>query len=230
MGTIPILTQLEYLLRIVVAMLCGGMIGLERERRVKSAGLKTHMIVSIGAALMMIISKYGFWDVLAAGDTVKLDPSRVAAGIVSAIGFLGAGIIFTRGFKISGVTTAAGLWTTVGVGMVLGAGMYFIGIVSTILVLIIQLCFYRIKINVTHPVVHVHIVATGPMYALDHIQKAAGEINANTVRTKFVELKDPPGQMKMDLSVITSDKNYKERFMLLFNYPGATILSMDFET
>ena len=92
------LTQLEFLLRIFVAMICGGLIGLERERRVKSAGLKTHMIVSVGAALMMIVSKYGFWDVLVL-DNIKLDPSRVAAGIVSAIGFLGAGIIFTRGFQ-----------------------------------------------------------------------------------------------------------------------------------
>ena len=82
------LTQLEFLLRIFVAMICGGLIGLERERRVKSAGLKTHMIVSVGAALMMIVSKYGFWDVLVL-DNIKLDPSRVAAGIVSAIGFLG---------------------------------------------------------------------------------------------------------------------------------------------
>jgi putative Mg2+ transporter-C (MgtC) family protein len=119
---ISFLTQLEYLGRIVAALICGGLIGYERERRVRSAGLKTHMIVSMGAAVMMIVSKYGFWDVLVQ-ETIKLDPSRMAAGIVSAIGFLGAGVIFSRGHKINGVTTAAGLWTTVGVGMALGAGL-----------------------------------------------------------------------------------------------------------
>ena len=142
----PILEQLEYILRVVIAAICGGLIGFERERRVKSAGLKTHIIVGIGAALMMVISKYGFFDLLAdpnLSEKVKLDPSRVASGIVAAVGFLGSGIIFVKNFKTNGVTTAAGLWATVGVGMAFGSGMYLIGAVVSLLILLIQFLFHR---------------------------------------------------------------------------------------
>ena len=139
---LPWYTQLEYLLRIILALICGGLIGLERERRVKSAGIRTHMIVAASSALMMELSKYGFWDVLSEATPViggKVDFSRVAAGIVSAIGFLGAGVIFTRGAKVNGVTTAAGLWSTVGMGMTFGAGLYFIGGAFTCVILLTQL-------------------------------------------------------------------------------------------
>ena len=87
---------LEYLLRIVLAAVCGGAIGFERERRSKSAGIRTHIIVALSAALMMVVSKYGFFDVIGLGG-ISLDASRVAAGVVTAIGFLGVGVIFTHG-------------------------------------------------------------------------------------------------------------------------------------
>lgn len=146
MTGIAILTQLEYLLRVFVAAVCGGLIGIERERRVKSAGLKTHIIVAIGAALMMLVSKYGFFDLLhdsTFGESVKLDPSRVAASIVTAVGFLGAGVIFIKKNKVSGVTTAAGIWATVGIGMAIGSGMYLIGGVVTALIFLIQFLFHH---------------------------------------------------------------------------------------
>lgn len=146
MTGISILTQLEYLLRVCVAAICGGLLGVERERRVKSAGLKTHIIVAIGAALMMLVSKYGFFDLLrdaAFGENIKLDPSRVAASIVTAVGFLGAGVIFIKNFKVSGVTTAAGIWATVGIGMALGSGMYLIGGVVTAMIFSIQCLFHH---------------------------------------------------------------------------------------
>ena len=108
--------ELEYLLRIVLAAVCGGAIGFERERRSKSAGIRTHIIVALSAALMMVVSKYGFFDVIGLGG-ISLDASRVAAGVVTAIGFLGVGVIFTHGRTVSGVTPAAGLWATVGVGI-----------------------------------------------------------------------------------------------------------------
>ena len=118
--------ELEYLLRIVLAAVCGGAIGFERERRSKSAGIRTHIIVALSAALMMVVSKYGFFDVIGLGG-ISLDASRVAAGVVTAIGFLGVGVIFTHGRTVSGVTTAAGLWATVGVGIAVGAGLYVTG-------------------------------------------------------------------------------------------------------
>ena len=225
---IPFLTQLEYLLRIFVAMICGGMIGLERERRVKSAGLKTHIIVSMGAALMMIVSKYGFWDVLF-GDAVKLDPSRMAASIVSAIGFLGAGIIFTRGFRISGVTTAAGLWTTVGVGMTLGAGLYFIGAVSTALVLLVQVIFRHIHLNLQTSVIHVNLVANGTKQALDNVKDLLKEMHCTILKTKYTDLPDKPGQLQMELYVTVANRDCEERLLWLFDYHDADLVSLEVE-
>lgn len=226
---IPFLTQLEYLLRIFVAMICGGMIGLERERRVKSAGLKTHIIVSMGAALMMIVSKYGFWDVLVQ-DSIKLDPSRMAAGIVSAIGFLGAGIIFTRGFRISGVTTAAGLWTTVGVGMTLGAGLYFIGAVSTALVLLVQVIFRHIHLNLQTSVIHVNLVANGTKQALDNVKDLLkNEMHCTVLKTKYTDLPDQPGQLQMELYVTVANRDCEERLLWLFDYHDADLVSLEVE-
>ena len=114
-----IFVQLEYLVRILGAAICGLLVGYERENHLKTAGIRTHTIVALASAVMMIISKYGFQDILAL-DHIGLDPSRVAAGIVTAIGFLGAGVIFTRNISVSGLTTAAGIWATVGIGMAFG--------------------------------------------------------------------------------------------------------------
>jgi putative Mg2+ transporter-C (MgtC) family protein len=132
--------QLEWLLRLVVAGICGFLIGYERKNRLKEAGVRTHIIVALGAALIMIISKYGFMDVLPGGD---YDPTRIAAQIVSGIGFLGAGMIFIRKQAISGLTTAAGIWTTAGIGMAIGTRLYFIGIAATILMLTVQVLLHR---------------------------------------------------------------------------------------
>ena len=132
----------EYLIRITLAALCGGIIGYEREKRLKNAGIRTHILVSMSAALMMVISKYGFNDVLS-NTGIGIDASRVAASVVSAIGFLGAGVIFVRKENTIGVTTAAGLWSTVGLGLAIGAGMYVTGTVFTFMALAIQLLLHN---------------------------------------------------------------------------------------
>lgn len=133
---------LYYIVRIIVAGLCGGLIGYERKVRAKGAGIRTHCVVACAAALMMIISKYAFYDVamegMMLGADVRLDPSRVASTIVSGVGFLGAGTIFVNKNKISGLTTAAGIWATSGVGMAIGSGMYLVGIAATIIIVFTQ--------------------------------------------------------------------------------------------
>lgn len=141
---------LEYAVRLVAASICGALIGLEREKRSKNAGIRTHIIVALASALMMLVSKYGFFDVLPY-DSVSLDPSRIAAGVVSAIGFLGAGvIIIRRGDSAAlGITTAAGLWATVGVGMAIGAGMYAIGAIATLMMLFIQLLLHLRRLSIS---------------------------------------------------------------------------------
>ena len=123
----------EYIFRIVVASICGCAIGFERKNRHKEAGMKTHAIVALGSALIMVVSKYGFSDV------AQPDASRIAAQVVSGIGFLGAGIIFVKDNNIvSGLTTAAGIWATSGIGLCVGSGNYFVGIMSTVIMLVLQ--------------------------------------------------------------------------------------------
>jgi len=127
----------ELILRILVAALFGGMIGLEREYRDKSAGFRTHFLVAMGSALFMIISQFGFEAAIAHADGVdlRLDPSRVAAQVVSGIGFIGAGTIMFQKNSIRGLTTAAGIWVTAAIGLACGGGLYVIALVSTLLVL-----------------------------------------------------------------------------------------------
>ena len=132
--------------RVIVATFCGMLIGWEREKRLKSAGLRTHMLVALASALMMIISKYGFLDVVYL-SSVQVDASRMASGVVQAIGFLGAGVIFVKRDNIIGVTTAAGLWATVGIGLAIGCGFYAIGISCTVLILVIQYLMHKQEHN-----------------------------------------------------------------------------------
>ena len=137
-----ILIQLEYIVRVLVAGFCGAMIGYERKNKLKEAGIRTHFIVALTSALIIIISKYGFYDIVGTPG-IGLDPARVAAQVVSGVGFLGAGLIFIRNQSISGLTTAAGMWATAGIGLAIGCGLYLLGIVSSIIILIAQFLLHR---------------------------------------------------------------------------------------
>lgn len=141
-----------FFLRIVVACLCGACIGIERSRRFKEAGIRTHIIVCCAAALMMIVSKYGFADLTDAtgkvfNGTRGADPARIAAQVVSGISFLGAGVIYKNGSTVKGLTTAAGIWATAGIGLAIGAGMYWMGLFSTAIISLFQVTMHRFKIG-----------------------------------------------------------------------------------
>ena len=142
-----LLQTLEFFLRIVVAAFCGAAIGVERTRRFKEAGVRTHVIVCSAAALFMIVSKYGFADLsLPGGDfsgTRGADPARVAAQVVSGISFLCAGVIFRNGSTVKGLTTAAGLWATAGIGLAVGTGFYWLGICATVMIALLQIAMHR---------------------------------------------------------------------------------------
>ncbi len=136
--------QLIYIFRLLIACICGIAIGFERKERSKEAGIRTHCVVACAAALMMIISKYGFTD-LGLFDGVRAggaDPSRIASQVVSGVGFLGAGMIFVQKNTIKGLTTAAGVWATAGIGMAIGAGMYTVGITCTVIILLAQIILH----------------------------------------------------------------------------------------
>jgi Uncharacterized membrane protein len=124
----------DFVFRLLVAGLLGAAIGLEREYRAKGAGFRTHFLVSIGSALMMIVSIYGFEDVVN-GVTVRLDPSRIAGQVITGVGFIGAGTIILQKQVVRGLTTAAGIFAVAGIGLATGAGMYWLALVATILVL-----------------------------------------------------------------------------------------------
>lgn len=125
----------DFIGRLCVAGLCGTVIGLDREYRVKDAGFRTHFLVALGSALMMIVSQYGFEDFLATHDGLRLDPSRIAAQVVSGIGFIGAGTIIIHRQLVRGLTTAASLWATAGIGLAAGGHMYIVAAAATVLTL-----------------------------------------------------------------------------------------------
>ena len=125
----------NFILRLCVAGLCGTVIGLDREYRVKDAGFRTHFLVALGSALMMIVSQYGFEGFLADHDGTRFDPGRIAAQVVSGIGFIGAGTIIIHRQLVRGLTTAASLWATAGIGLAAGAHMYVVAAAATVLTL-----------------------------------------------------------------------------------------------
>ncbi len=129
--------EYEWILRLLAALTAGILIGVERQHRAKEAGIRTHATVALASCLLMLISKYGFRDI-GTGD-----PGRVAASVVSGVGFLGAGVIFVRNDVVQGLTTAAGIWATSAIGLCFGCDMYLIGILSTLLMYVIQHILYR---------------------------------------------------------------------------------------
>jgi putative Mg2+ transporter-C (MgtC) family protein len=153
------ITWQEIILRLFLAAILGGAVGIDRARYEWAAGLRTHMLVCLGSALIMIVSAYGFTEIEYA-ENVSFDPSRIAAQVVSGIGFLGAGtILFLKHEVVKGLTTAAGLWTVAAVGLAIGSGLYFAAISATILVLIILVVIkpYKKKLLVERRQTEIHL-------------------------------------------------------------------------
>jgi putative Mg2+ transporter-C (MgtC) family protein len=185
-SSLPSLNWDEALLRLALAGALGGMIGLERELREREAGLRTHLLVAVGSALFTIVGAYGFHDFIASGQAVvRTDPTRIAAQIVTGIGFLGAGAIIRQGLSVRGLTTAATLWVVAAVGLAAGAGYYSGAIITTALVLLalwpLRLIAYRIlrrfraedgRLLVELP------VGTPPGGLIDEIERAGVRIAA----------------------------------------------------
>ena len=128
-------------LRLFASLLCGAVVGFERKRRAKKAGIRTHCLVALGAAIFGIISKYGFLDLISEGSSA--DIARVAANVVTGVSFLGAGVIFLRNRSVLGLTTAAGIWSVSAVGLAFGCGLYTVGIVGTFGMVFCQYVIYR---------------------------------------------------------------------------------------
>ena len=189
---------LEFCLRILLAAACGAAIGFERTRRFKEAGIRTHVIVCAAAALMMIISKYSF------GDTgTDTDPARIAAQVVTGIGFLGAGVIFKNGSTVKGLTTAAGIWATAGIGMAVGAGFYWIGLFATVLLAVLQFVMHRFTFGADATVTSTLSLKVRSDPAFHQIlQDKLKEWKAQTVKSRFARVED--GCVTYELTLQTS--------------------------
>lgn len=191
--------DLEYMLRMVIAALCGGIIGFERSRRRKEAGLRTHIIVAVGSALLMIVSKYGFLDVLEIPG-MRADASRVASNVITGISFLGAGVIFVRDASIKGLTTAAGLWAMAGVGLAVGAGMYAVGIFATILIMVIQMFTHGNLAKFDGPVYETFSITYQD--TPDRLEELKKELNARHILIHHIQMeKKGDGSVKVTLDV-----------------------------
>lgn len=215
--------NVDFMLRLLVAGILGAIIGLDREYRAKEAGYRTHFLVSLGSALIMIVSQYGFQEIIKE-NSVSLDPSRVAAQVVSGIGFIGAGTIILQKQIVRGLTTAAGIWATAGIGLAVGAGMYAIGIATTVLTLIgLELLSYIFK----------SVGMKSSMIAFstnnkDTLKQIADRFNSKDYMIVSYEMQTlHPGEMEsyQVTMVIKSKRNNDEGHLLslMQNFPDVTV-------
>lgn len=168
----------ELILRLFLGGMMGGLIGMEREFRAKEAGIRTHFIVALGSALFMIISQYAF------GDSVRFDASRVAAQVVSGIGFIGAGVIIFQKNVVRGITTAAGLWVSAAIGLACGAGMFPVAVAATLLTLLCLELLHFFHLRYGEKVVEMTLSATeNPdlLSVLDILKKAGVHVESYSI-------------------------------------------------
>ena len=150
-STLTLFDNLEFFVRLLLSAALGALVGLERSKRQKEAGVRTHCIIACTSALFMILSKYAFMDLVDISGIRGADPARIAAQVVSGISFLGAGVIFKNGNSIRGLTTAAGMWGTAAVGMAIGAGMYWVGFIEAAILVAIQIILHRFPVGADAP-------------------------------------------------------------------------------
>ena len=214
-------TELDITLRLAVAMLLGGVIGFEREYRAKDAGFRTHFLVALGSALFCIVSQYGF------GFELK-DSSRVAAQVVSGIGFLGAGTIIFQKNVVRGLTTAAGLWVTAAIGLACGTGMYLPAVVTTLMVLVGLEILSVIIPRVSTSVVILSFSATSQ----ESVKKAVREVRRNCLDIISYELEERKTSQgvifEANLSMKVKRDNRNEKLIEYLNeFDDVTISSVE---
>lgn len=225
--------MLELLLRIVLAGICGAIVGFERSKRLKEAGLRTHCVVAVASALIMVISKYGFADlsINAANDvffagTKGVDASRMAAQVISGIGFLGAGVIFKNGNVVRGITTAAGIWATAAIGMAFGSGMYIVALFTTVFIMIVQIIMHRFPVgNDTYNTNEIVITMIDTPESRGTIMERLKADSALIVGSKAIREKD--GTRMLQITVKASGPFPAEKMMeLMDEHPEIKSISM----
>ncbi len=176
----------EIVLRLALAFVLGGVIGLERQIHGRPAGLRTHMLVCVGSTIIMIAAKGQQEFACAVPEYVRItiDPGRIVAGIMTGIGFLGAGAILRTGDLIRGLTTAACIWFVAALGIIIGDGLYALAVVSALSVLIVLIVFQRVEYPL-HPLVYDSLVVTGPLEKIDNIEALClKELESRAIRVQ----------------------------------------------
>jgi len=225
------ITWQDTLIRLLVASVLGALVGMERQRLDWAAGLRTHMLVCLGSALMMIVSAFGFADILGTPN-VNLDPSRIAAQVVSGIGFLGAGtILFLKNEVIKGLTTAAGLWTVAGIGLAVGGGLYIAASFATVLVLIILILIkpYKKKLIKEKEIREISLQVNAQQSDLSEIENITKQYNLqftqiiiqhtdktdiNNIHIRFRSKTSPESLMNLVSDLKKLDGVYETKFRL----------------
>ena len=192
--------QRELFARLLFACFCGGIIGLERSIRRKDAGIKTHIILALGAALFMIVSQYGFSD-LNLSEEYRADASRIASNIVTGVSFLCAGVIFVRGASVKGLTNATGIWTCAGIGMAAGAGMYAITTLATVLILVIQLLLADVSAKIeTHYTLEIELTLPEKV-TVDDVVKGLSDMTQSSANSIKVSKTDGHNVYKVHFNI-----------------------------
>ena len=220
----PAFNETEAIIKLLIAMACGMCIGLERENQLKSAGLRTHAIVALASALLMIISKYGFFDLLRI-EGVRLDPSRIAYGTISGVAFLGAGTIFIRTATVRGLTTAAGVWTTCGVGMAIGAGQYMMGSVATLMIVLLNIISHSAIYRRQFPVARTIFVTVAREVTVDEIRQLLAKHDVEIVEISVTVDKDKK-YSNFELNILfPGTSTFVEIVKVLRSYPELKAVS-----
>lgn len=210
------ITNIEIAIRLTLSLVLGGLIGLERESMGRPAGFRTHILVSIGSTLLMIVSAYAFSEFMIG----RYDPGRIAAQVVSGIGFLGAGTIMREGANVRGLTTAASLWTVAGIGLTVGTGFYFAAILATFLVVLTLVLLNQLEWNYLsskHEILTLLIQDTPGQLARVFAVLAKHDVNIYNVELSA----EDTGEAKLDLEIELSQKVSRIRIIEeLVSTPG----------
>ena len=216
---------MEFIFRVFVAALLGGIIGFEREYRAKEAGLRTHFLVAMGSALFMILSQFGFESQLGM-PTISLDPSRIASQVVTGIGFIGAGTIIFQKHVIKGLTTAAGLWVTSAIGLTCGSGMYLLAVTATLLVLLCLETIYFVLLRFGSRNISVTISTA----ERENINRVINRLRHDNVSMDSYEMKKQDGLYTVSMELKVKRNNYRNQIIeFMDKFDGGDIESIEEE-
>ena len=214
---------MEFIFRVFVAALLGGIIGFEREYRAKEAGLRTHFLVAMGSALFMILSQFGFESQLGM-PTISLDPSRIASQVVTGIGFIGAGTIIFQKHVIKGLTTAAGLWVTSAIGLTCGSGMYLLAVTATLLVLLCLETIYFVLLRFGSRNISVTISTA----ERENINRVINRLRHDNVSMDSYEMKKQDGLYTVSMELKVKRNNYRNQIIeFMDKFDGVNIESIE---